>query len=306
MPAALVERHELSAELSKSVGRGELLVYYQPIVRLDDGALYGVEALVRWRHPTRGILGPDEFIPLAQESGTILALGRWVLLESCREAAAWRAERGIDRIVLSVNLSAAQLQQVDFVADLEAILAETGFPGRDLVLELTETAMFHDTQTTIARLEALRALGIRIAIDDFGTGYSSLGYLRRFQVDILKIAREFIGSADGGSEDWAFARAMVALGQTLDLRVIAEGIEQSGQLDQLRELGCEFGQGYYFARPGDGPSIAAAFLPPLRAGGRGRRSAPARPARPATALAGPADPLAAFGTTPSTRPTSAG
>jgi EAL domain-containing protein (putative c-di-GMP-specific phosphodiesterase class I) len=253
----------LSAELSKSVGRGELLVYYQPIVRLDDGALYGVEALVRWRHPTRGILGPDEFIPLAQESGTILALGRWVLIESCREAAAWRSERAIDHMVLSVNLSAAQLQQVDFVADLEAILAETGFPGRDLVLELTETAMFHDTQTTIARLEALRALGIRIAIDDFGTGYSSLGYLRRFQVDILKIAREFIGSADGGSEDWAFARAMVALGQTLDLRVIAEGIEQSGQRDHLRDLGCEFGQGYLFARPGDGASIAAAFLPPL-------------------------------------------
>jgi EAL domain-containing protein (putative c-di-GMP-specific phosphodiesterase class I) len=265
MHAALVERHALSAELSKSVGRGELLVYYQPIVQLDDASLYGVEALVRWRHPTRGILGPDEFIPLAQESGTILALGRWVLLASCREAAGWRRDHGIERLVLSVNLSAAQLQQVDFVDDLEAILAETGFPSQDLVLELTETAMFHDTQTTIARLEALRALGIRIAIDDFGTGYSSLGYLRRFQVDILKIAREFIGSADGGSDDWAFARAMVALGQTLDLRVIAEGIEQPGQLEQLRNLGCEFGQGYLFARPADGPSIAAAFLPPTLA-----------------------------------------
>ena len=282
MHAALVQRHELSAELSKSVGRGELLVYYQPIVRLADGGLYGVEALVRWRHPTRGILGPDEFIPLAQENGTILALGRWVLLEACREAAGWREQR-TDRPVLTVNLSAAQLQQVDFVSDLETILAETGFPPEDLVLELTETAMFHDTQTTIARLEALRALGIRIAIDDFGTGYSSLGYLRRFQVDILKIAREFIGSADGGSDDWAFARAMVALGRTLDLRVIAEGIEQAGQLDQLRDLGCELGQGYHFARPGDGPSIAAAFLSPVieeaprrRAAG-GRRAAADRP-----------------------------
>jgi len=305
MHAALVERHELSAELSKSVGRGELLVYYQPIVRLADAGLYGVEALVRWRHPTRGILGPDEFIPLAQENGTIQALGRWVLLASCREAAAWRRDRNVDRLVLSVNLSAAQLQQVDFVDDLQAILAETGFPAQDLVLELTETAMFHDTQTTITRLEAVRQLGIRIAIDDFGTGYSSLGYLRRFQVDILKIAREFIGSADGGSDDWAFARAMVALGRTLDLRVIAEGIEQAGQLDQLRELGCEFGQGYYFARPGDGPSIAAGFLPPLRAGGRGRRSATARPVQP-TAHAGAGDALAAFGAPPSTRPTTAG
>ncbi|HLO34545.1 MAG TPA: EAL domain-containing protein, partial [Candidatus Deferrimicrobium sp.] len=260
MHAALVERHALGAELSKSVGRGELLVHYQPIVRLDDGALYGVEALVRWRHPARGILGPDEFIALAQENGTILALGRWVLLAACREAATWRRQRGVANLVLSVNLSAAQLQQVDFVEDLKSILAETGFPGRDLVLELTETAMFHDTQTTIARLEALRALGIRIAIDDFGTGYSSLGYLRRFQVDILKIAREFIGSAAGGSDDWAFARAMVALGQTLDLQVIAEGIEQPGQLDQLRALGCELGQGYFFARSADGPSIASAFL----------------------------------------------
>ena len=305
MHAALVERHELSAELSKSVGRGELLVYYQPIVRLEDGALYGVEALVRWRHPTRGILGPDEFIPLAQESGTILALGRWVLLASCRDAAAWRRERGIDRLVLSVNLSAAQLQQVDFVTDLEAILAETGFPARDLVLELTETAMFHDTQTTIARLEALRALGVRIAIDDFGTGYSSLGYLRRFQVDILKIAREFIGSADGGTEDWAFARAMVALGQTLDLHVIAEGIEQPGQLEQLRQLGCEFGQGYYFARPGDGPSIAAAFLPPVTAGGRARRTGTARAAMTARPLDTPGDVVASLGGAPANRPSAA-
>jgi diguanylate cyclase (GGDEF)-like protein len=290
MHAALVERHALGAELSKSVGRGELLVYYQPIVRLDDGDLYGVEALVRWRHPTRGILGPDEFIPIAQENGAILALGRWVLLAACTEAATWRRERAIDRLVLSVNLSAAQLQQVDFVSDLEGILIETGFPGRDLVLELTETAMFQDTQTTIARLEALRGLGIRIAIDDFGTGYSSLGYLRRFQVDILKIAREFIGSADGDSEDWAFARAMVALGQTLDLRVIAEGIEQPGQLEQLRTLGCEFGQGYLFARPCDGPSIAAAFLPQASASAPRRLPGGARPADAAAPAPGAASP----------------
>ncbi len=271
MHAALVERHALASELTKSVGRGELLVYYQPIMALETGEIYGVEALVRWRHPTRGVLGPDEFIPLAQENGTILALGRWVLYESCREAESWRRERGIDRLVLSVNLSAAQLQQTDFVDDLQTILDETGFPARDLVLELTETAMFHDTHTTITRLEALRALGIRIAIDDFGTGYSSLGYLRRFQVDILKIAREFIGTADGGSDDWAFARAMVALGQTLDLRVIAEGIEEAGQLAALQELGCEFGQGYLFARPEDGPAIAAAFLPPIERTSASRR-----------------------------------
>jgi diguanylate cyclase (GGDEF)-like protein len=258
MHAALVERHALASELSKSIGRGELLAHYQPIVALATGEAYGVESLVRWRHPTRGILRPDEFIRLAEESGAILALGRWMLVESCREVAGWRRDRGVDRIALSVNLSAAQLQQPSFVEDLRGILAETGFPPTDLILELTESAMFHDTHTTIARLQALRALGIRIAIDDFGTGYSSLGYLRRFQVDILKIARDFVGDEDASADDWAFARAIIALGQTLDLRVVAEGIETDAQLRALRELGCEFGQGYLFARPADGPTTAAA------------------------------------------------
>jgi EAL domain-containing protein (putative c-di-GMP-specific phosphodiesterase class I) len=256
MHVALVERHALSSELSRGIGRGDLLVHYQPIVNLETSQIYGVEALVRWRHPTRGVLDPDEFIPLAQENGTILVLGRLVLSEACREAAGWRRDLGLDRVVLTVNLSAAQLQQVDFVEELEAILTETGFPAGDLVLELTESAMFHDTQATIARLDALRALGIRIAIDDFGTGYSSLGYLRRFRVDILKIAREFIGAAGGGSDDWAFAAAIVALGRTLGLQIIAEGIEDEGQWHELRALGCEYGQGYHFARPIDGATVA--------------------------------------------------
>jgi diguanylate cyclase (GGDEF)-like protein len=257
MHAAIIERHALSSELSRGVGRGELLVYYQPIVTLETGRMHGVEALVRWRHPTRGIVGPDEFIPLAEESGTILALGRWVLTEACREVAAWRQTwPEAEDLVLTINLAAAQLQQADFVDDLRGILADTGFPAEYLVLELTESAMFHDTQTSIARLQALRQLGIRIAIDDFGTGYSSLGYLRRFQVDILKIARDFIGSADGGSEDWAFAHAIVALGRTLDLRIVAEGVEQDGQLQRLRQMGCEFGQGFLFARPMAGDAFA--------------------------------------------------
>jgi diguanylate cyclase (GGDEF)-like protein len=259
MHAAIIERHALSSALSRGVGRGELLVYYQPIVTLETGHVHGVEALVRWRHPTRGIVGPDEFIPLAEESGTILALGRWVLTEACRDVASWRKTwPEAEPLVLTVNLSAAQLQQPDFVDDLRSILAETGFPEDKLVLELTETAMFHDTHTTIARLQALRQLGIQIAIDDFGTGYSSLGYLRRFQVDILKIARDFVGSSGGGSDEWAFAHAIVALGQTLDLRIVAEGVEQPGQLQRLREMGCEFGQGFLFARPVDGPAFAEA------------------------------------------------
>jgi diguanylate cyclase (GGDEF)-like protein len=282
MHAAIIERHALSSELSRGVGRGELLVYYQPIVTLETGLIHGVEALVRWRHPTRGIVGPDEFIPLAEESGTILALGRWVLTEACREVAAWRRTwPDAESLVLTVNLSAAQLQQPDFVDELRGILADTGFPEGNLVLELTETAMFHDTQTTIARLQALRQLGIKIAIDDFGTGYSSLGYLRRFQVDILKIARDFVGSSDGGSDDWAFAHAIVALGQTLNLRIVAEGVEHAGQLQRLQQMGCEFGQGFLFARPVEGDAFAeATFAKPsevvaaIAPGGRTPRPIP--------------------------------
>ena len=254
MHAAIVERHALSAQLAKSLGRGELAVYYQPIVALATGALEGVEALVRWRHPTRGLVPPDEFIPLAEENGTILALGRWVLEEACRQVAAWKAYGPAKGLTLTVNLSASQLREPAFVDDIERIVTESGLRPEQLVLEMTETAMFHDTTTTIARLEALRSRGIRIAVDDFGTGYSSLGYLRRFQVDILKIAREFVGD---DADDGAFVGAIIALGRTLRLTIVAEGIEEPWQLERLRALGCEFGQGYYFARATDAAGFEA-------------------------------------------------
>jgi diguanylate cyclase (GGDEF)-like protein len=254
MHAAIVERHALSAELSRSLGRGELVVFYQPIVALATGALEGVEALVRWRHPTRGLVPPDEFIPLAEENGTILALGRWVLEESCRQVAKWKGFGPEHGLTVTVNLSAAQLREPAFIDDIDQIVMESGLRPEQLVLEMTETAMFHDTATTIARLEALRSRGIRIAVDDFGTGYSSLGYLRRFQVDILKIAREFVAD---DSDEGAFAAAIIALGRTLRLKIVAEGIEQPWQLERLRTLGCEFGQGYYFARPTDAAGFEA-------------------------------------------------
>jgi EAL domain-containing protein (putative c-di-GMP-specific phosphodiesterase class I) len=155
-----------------------------------------------------------------------------------------------DRLSLSVNVSPIQLQQPDFLDEVEAVLAQTGFEPERLILEITETAMFRDTEATIRKIQALRAQGIRIAVDDFGTGYSSLSYLRRFPVDILKIAKDFIDPTEGGSGEWAFAAAIIALGRTLDLRIIAEGIEHPEQLERLRGLGCEFGQGYLFARPG--------------------------------------------------------
>jgi diguanylate cyclase (GGDEF)-like protein len=251
MHAAIVARHALSAELSRSLGRGELVVYFQPIVALRGLVVTGFEALVRWRHPTRGLINPAEFIPLAEETGVITALGRFVLEEACRQAARWAPHADRDRpLSIAVNLSAQQLQETDFVAELRAILAATHIEPEQLVLEMTETVMFHETATTLARLEAIRDLGVRVAIDDFGTGYSSLGYLRRFRVDILKLAREFVAPADH-SDEWAFASAIVALGRTLGLTIVAEGIESTGQLDRLRALGCELGQGYLFGRPAD-------------------------------------------------------
>jgi diguanylate cyclase (GGDEF)-like protein len=255
MHAAIVARHALSAELSNSLAKGELTVYYQPIIDLQSGVAAGVEALVRWRHPTRGLVGPDDFIPLAEETGEILPIGAWVLEEACEQAAKWSAYgRHGQGVSVTVNLSGHQLAEAPFVEDLRRILAKTGLPAERLVLEMTETVLFHDTATNLARLEAIRELGVRIAIDDFGTGYSSLGYLRRFRVDILKIAKEFVGSADH-QDEWAFAGAIVALGRTLGLNIIAEGIEEDGQLERLRALGCQYGQGYLFARPNNAETV---------------------------------------------------
>ena len=252
MHAALVARHSLSAELSRSLGRGELAVFFQPIVRLADGQMAGVEALVRWRHPTRGLILPGEFIALAEETGLILALGRWVLAEAAIRFDAWQAQPDVaDDFFVSVNISPLQLQQPEFIDEIESILGATGLDPSRLVLELTETAMFQDTEATIVKLGALRARGVRIALDDFGTGYSSLGYLRRFPVDILKIARDFVVHPDLEQSEWAFAHAIVALGQTLGLHIIAEGIEEAAQVERLLQLGCEFGQGFHLGLPLD-------------------------------------------------------
>jgi len=283
MHAAIVARHELSAELSRSLGRGELALLYQPIVDLRTGVANGVEALVRWRHPTRGLLGPNEFIPLAEETGVIVALGTWVLDEACRQVAEWSSTPRIGSpLTVTVNLSPQQLQEADFVDRLQEIVGRSGLDPSQLVLEMTETAIFHDTTTTLARLEATRELGVRIAVDDFGTGYSSLGYLRRFRPDILKVAKEFIGRADR-PDDWPFAAAIVALGRALGMTIVAEGIEEPGQLAKLRELGCHLGQGYLFSRPLD-PEQAHAFLvrdPMLQGPAETDEKAPARAARPA-------------------------
>ncbi len=248
--AAVIARHELTGELLHGIARGELVVHHQPIVELAGGRVVGMEALVRWRHPTRGLVQPDEFIALAEDSGAIRQLGAIVLAAAARDMREWNAARtGAAPIFASVNVSAHQLQQADFLDEVERVLAETGLDPGQLVLEITESAMFRDTAATILKLEALRARGVRIAIDDFGTGYASLTYLRRFPVDIIKIAQEFIGAANAETPEWAFTGAILALGRALGLTVIAEGIENQGQHERLLALGCTLGQGYHFARP---------------------------------------------------------
>jgi len=275
MHAALVARHALSGELARALARDELQVHYQPIVELATGRPIAAEALVRWRHPVRGYLPPDEFISIAEETGSILALGRFVLMEAVARAAHWRRMPGVpDDFKVSINVSPLQLLQVEFVAEVVAALAAAELPAGALILEMTETVMLRDTQPTMAKLDELKRLGVGIAIDDFGTGYSSLGYLRRFPVDVLKIARDFVPLplAAGSEDDWAVANTIVALGRTMNMRIVAEGIEYPSQLDRLRAMGCELGQGYLFLRPTDERSFGrylAASVTPEAAGQEG-------------------------------------
>ena len=237
-------------DLRRAIGQGQLRLYYQPIVHLDTGVIAGFEALVRWQHPQRGLLPPSEFIPSAEQSGLIVPLGRHVLTEACMQAATWEADRpGAEPLRVSVNVSAKQLSQHGWSDEVAQILAESGLGPRQLVLEITESVLMDDTETTALRFEELRRLGVRIAIDDFGTGYSSLGYLRRLPVDILKIDKSFIDGVAEGPHESALARAVVKLASTLRLEAVAEGIDSRKQFLQLRRLRCAYGQGYFFSRP---------------------------------------------------------
>jgi diguanylate cyclase (GGDEF)-like protein/PAS domain S-box-containing protein len=249
MHEGVLARLELRADLQRAIVTDQLELYYQPVIRLDNGGVCGVEALLRWRHPERGIVGPDEFVPLAEEMGLIVPIGRWVLREGCRQAKLIQDTLPADPpLTMSINLSVKQLQHSDIVADVRDALEQSGLPPETLTLEITETVMMTDTDLAVQRLQELRALGVRLAMDDFGTGYSSLSYLSRFPVDVLKMDRSFL-AAGASPEASGLATAVVALGQTLNLEVVAEGIEFSEQWETLRELGCGLGQGFYFARP---------------------------------------------------------
>jgi diguanylate cyclase (GGDEF)-like protein/PAS domain S-box-containing protein len=250
MHAALVDRVAMESDLRGAMEAGQFWIAYQPIVALESHEVLGIEALLRWQHPTKGNIPPVQFIALAEETGVIIPIGRWVMAEACRRTAGWNAKRRDGRsFSVTVNLSVRQLESPTLVEDVQAALADSGLPPTLLVLEITENALMHRTESTLARLHEIKTLGVRLAIDDFGTGYSSLSYLQQFPVDILKIDRAFTDGLMRGTHDDALARTIIALGDLLTLRTIAEGVEHARQHSRLRDLGCDYGQGYLFSRP---------------------------------------------------------
>ncbi|MDP8991907.1 MAG: EAL domain-containing protein [Actinomycetota bacterium] len=272
--ASVRDRLELAADLRRCLDRGELELHYQPIVATDSGRIMGLEALVRWQHPRHGLIPPDRFIPVAEQTGMITSLGRWVLDTACRQALEWqRRHPRHPPLYVSVNLSTRQIRQSGLVAEVDRILADSGLDPGCLVLEITETALVSDFEETIDNLHRLKELGVKLSIDDFGTGYSSLTYLRRLPVEVVKIDRSFVAGIATSPDEWSLAVAIVKLVKALSLSTVAEGVESAAQLAHLRALGCEFAQGYYFARPQPAPAIdemlaASDDIGPARGAGR--------------------------------------
>jgi diguanylate cyclase (GGDEF)-like protein len=255
MHEALVERLSIEAELQHATERGEIRVVYQSIVDMRTGSLTGVEALARWARPHQATPPSAAFIPIAEETGLIVPIGRWVLREACAESSSWLWADGTTDRTLSVNVSPRQLQDPNIVQDVADVLSETGFPPERLILEITESVLVTNTEAVIERLGELRALGVRLAIDDFGSGFCSLGYLQRLPVDILKIDRSFITHVADRAADAALARSIVGMAETLNLRTVAEGVETVDQRERLVELGCAYAQGYLFQRPSPGSTF---------------------------------------------------
>jgi diguanylate cyclase (GGDEF)-like protein len=244
------KRMEMENDLRRAIERREFAVYYQPLVRLDTQTIQEVEALIRWVHPRRGIVPPDEFIPLAEETGLIVPLGRWVLKEACTQVRNWQQAYPLQPpLAVSVNLSPRQFQDPNLVDDIIRILRETEFEPSRLQLEITETAAMKDAESAIAMLQRLKSIGIRLAIDDFGTGYSSLAYLKRFPIDCLKVDKAFVSGLGRDPGDTAIIRSVMRFAKSMNLTVTAEGIETADQAENLRALHCDHGQGYFFAEP---------------------------------------------------------
>ncbi|MEP7178022.1 MAG: GGDEF domain-containing phosphodiesterase, partial [Pseudonocardiales bacterium] len=267
MRTRITQRLEMTNAFPTALQTEQFTLEYQPDYVLRSGRLNGFEALVRWNHPTLGRINPDDFIPLAEETGFIIPLGRWVLETACATAMTWSSQSE-HALTIAVNLSVRQLQDPDLVDDVRSVLSVSGLPARRLVLEVTESALMTDPASATTRLAALRALGVRIAIDDFGTGHSSLSYLRQFTVDILKIDKSFVDPlANPASEGTAFVTTILRLARDLRLTTIAEGVEHGSQRTALTDLGCHQAQGYLFSRPLPASSArrlteAGGLLPP--------------------------------------------
>jgi EAL domain-containing protein (putative c-di-GMP-specific phosphodiesterase class I) len=257
MNLAASRRLALESDLRRALGRDQLRVHYQPIVEAKSGQVVAHEALVRWQNPHRGLVGPAEFIQVAEETGLILKIGEWVLREACRWATFIGAERGLQ---VSVNLSPRQFNDPKLVQLVAIALKDTGLPARLLELEITESTAMQHTDIALSTLNKLKELGVSIAIDDFGTGYSSLAYLKRFPVDKVKIDRAFVADVPGDQDQKAIVAAIVALAHALEIKVVAEGVETAMQREFLKNCGCDFLQGYLTGRPADADSAAKEYL----------------------------------------------
>jgi EAL domain-containing protein (putative c-di-GMP-specific phosphodiesterase class I) len=254
-----VVRLRLESALRQAVARNELFLAYQPIIDVPSGTICGAEALVRWRHPTMGVIPPDQFISIADESGQIREIGEWVLRTAAAQTRAWH-ERGWNRLSVAVNFSAAQFREQGFEERVHQVLGEARLDPRHLELEITETLAMQDAESTAHTLRRLKEFGVKVSIDDFGTGYSSLGYLRRFPIDILKIDRSFVRDADRDPDSAAIVRTIIALARSLKLVVLAEGVETREHYDLLAREGVDRMQGYYFAKPCEVPAFEALLL----------------------------------------------
>jgi diguanylate cyclase (GGDEF)-like protein/PAS domain S-box-containing protein len=263
MRVSAIARLELEMDLRRGLDRGEFLIHYQPKVLLETERIIGFEALVRWQHPTRGLVSPGEFIPVAEETGLIIPLGRWVLEEACRQTKIWQRQYPLDPpLTISVNLSTKQFMQPDLVSQIARVLQDTGLDPATLQLEITESVLIDESQFTEDMLLKLKAMKIGLKIDDFGTGYSSLNYLRRLPFDTLKIDRSFLTGMAVSRESLAIVRTIISLAHNLGMAVVAEGVETIEQLTQLRSLGCYYGQGYYFSTPVNSKAAAALLMSP--------------------------------------------
>ncbi|NTV72216.1 MAG: EAL domain-containing protein [Azonexaceae bacterium] len=255
MNTATLDRLLMESNLRRALAQNEFVLQYQPLVNLRTGMVVGVEALIRWQHPELGTIMPDSFIHVAEETGLINPIGDWVLCEACRQAKVW-CDEGLPSLVVAVNVAPVQFRQPGFVEMVAGALASSGLDASLLELELTERTVMHDADINLGTLSALHRMGVELSLDDFGTGYSSLAYLKRFPVGKLKIDRSFVNDLETDPDDWAIASTIVSMGRSLRMTVLAEGVETGEQLAQLRKMGCDMAQGYYFSRPTSAAGIA--------------------------------------------------